>query len=63
MAKAWVNWCAKILDRARELLDHHTALMARLALHAAVVMHDGFEAICSSDRDFDLITTITRIEP
>ena len=54
---------AEILDRARELLDHHTSLMARDALHAAVVMHEGFDAICSYDRDFDLITTLSRIEP
>jgi len=37
--------------------------MARDALHAAVVMHEGFDAICSYDRDFDAITTITRVEP
>jgi uncharacterized protein len=52
-----------ILDRARELLDHHSTLMARDALHAAVVMHEGLEAICSYDRDFDVIGTISRIEP
>jgi uncharacterized protein len=52
-----------ILDRARELLDHHSTLMAREALHAAVVMHEGLEAICSYDRDFDVIGTISRIEP
>jgi len=38
-------------------------VMARDALHAAVVMHEGFDAICSYDRDFDAITTITRVEP
>jgi len=37
--------------------------MARDALHADVVMHEGFDAICSYDRDFDVITAITRIEP
>ncbi len=54
---------AEMLDRARALLDEHPSLMARDALHAAVVMHEGFEAICSYDRDFDVITTITRVEP
>ena len=54
---------AELLDRARALLDLHPALMARDALHAAVVMHEGLDAICSYDRDFDVITTMSRIEP
>ena len=54
---------AEMLDRAREILDHHPTLMARDALHAAVVMHEGLEAICSYDRDFDGIAGIARIEP
>ncbi|WP_373059236.1 type II toxin-antitoxin system VapC family toxin [Gemmatimonas sp.] len=54
---------AEMLDRARTLLDDYPALMARDALHAAVVMHEGFDAICSYDRDFDAITATTRIEP
>ncbi len=54
---------AEMLDRARALLDDYPALMARDALHAAVVMHEGFDAICSYDQDFDAITTITRVEP
>ncbi len=54
---------AELLDRARTLLDDYPALMARDALHAAVVMHEGFDAICSYDRDFDVISTITRVEP
>jgi predicted nucleic acid-binding protein len=53
----------EMLDRARELLDHHPGLMARDALHAVVVMHEGLEAICSYDRDFDVIPNLTRIEP
>jgi uncharacterized protein len=54
---------AEMLDRARALLDEHPSLMSRDALHAAVVMHERFDAICSYDRDFDVITTIRRIEP
>ncbi len=54
---------AEMLDRARGLLDDYPALMARDALHAAVVMHEGLDAICSYDRDFDAIATITRVEP
>ncbi len=53
----------EILDRARELLDHHAVLTARDALHAAVAMHEGCEAICSYDRDFDVIAALKRVEP
>lgn len=54
---------AEILDRARELLDVHDGMMARDALHAAVVLTEGLEAICSYDRDFDGIVGLRRIEP
>jgi len=54
---------AEMLDRARALLDDDPALMARDALHAAVVMREGLDAICSYNRNFDVITTITRVEP
>ncbi len=54
---------SEILDRARELLDRHASLMARDALHAAVVMHEGFDALCSYDRDFDVIAGLSRVEP
>ena len=55
--------CAEMLDRARALLDCHSTLMARDALHAAVVLHEGFDAICSYDRDFDVISGLRRVEP
>lgn len=54
---------AEILDRARTLLDEYDGLMARDALHAAVVEINTLEAICSYDTDFDRITTIVRREP
>ena len=54
---------ADVLDRARRLLDDHAHLMARDALHAAVVLDEGLEAICSYDRDFDGIPGVVRIEP
>ena len=44
-------------------LQQNAGVMARDALHAAIVMHEGFDAICSYDRDFDAITTITRVGP
>jgi predicted nucleic acid-binding protein len=53
----------EILDRARALLDEYSTLLARDALHAAVVETQGLEAICSYDQDFDSIQGIRRIEP
>jgi predicted nucleic acid-binding protein len=52
-----------VVDRARSLLDVYDGLMARDALHAAVVEIHAMEAICSYDRDFDIIKSIRRIEP
>jgi predicted nucleic acid-binding protein len=52
-----------ILDRARTLLDEHEGLMARDALHAAVVEMHSLTALCSYDRDFDRVQTIRRTEP
>jgi predicted nucleic acid-binding protein len=37
--------------------------MARDALHAAVVMSGGFDALCSYDRDFDRIAGLVRRDP
>ena len=54
---------ADVMDRARELLDVHDGMMARDALHAAVVLTEGLAAICSYDRDFDGIVGLRRIEP
>ena len=52
-----------VLDRARGLLDRYRGLMARDALHAAVVKQHGLEAICSYDQDFDRVRALRRIEP
>lgn len=54
---------AQVLDRARRLLDTDAHIMARDALHAAVVVTGGFESLCSYDRDFDRIRGIVRREP
>lgn len=54
---------AAILDRARALMEQLPMLMARDALHAAVVLLGDFEALCSYDRDFDVIPGLVRIEP
>ena len=54
---------AEVIDRARRVLDAEGHIMARDALHAAVVMTEGFDAVCSYDRDFDRIKGIMRREP
>lgn len=54
---------AKILDRARRLLDTDPQIMARDALHAAVVMLEQLDGVCSFDRDFDRIQGLLRHEP
>lgn len=54
---------AGVLDRARALLDADDQIMARDALHAAVVLNEGLTAIWSFDKDFDRIPGIVRREP
>ncbi len=52
-----------VLDAARRLMDEHSGLMARDALHAAVVAVYGLTSITSFDRDFDRVTGLERVEP
>lgn len=54
---------AGILDRARQLLDTDATIMARDAVHAAVVLQERLAAVCSYDRDFDRIAGVVRMEP
>lgn len=53
----------EVLDRARTLMDAYPHLLARDALHAAVVIHHELEAVCSFDTDFDPVAGVRRIEP
>ena len=53
----------EIVERAREILDAHTTVTVRDALHAAAFQAVGAESICSYDRDFDDIGGVIRIEP
>lgn len=53
----------EVMDRARGILDRHGGLMARDALHAAVVQVNDLDGICSFDRDFDRIPGLRRVEP
>lgn len=54
---------ARVLDRARALLDGSSGLVARDALHAAIVLDEGLDGIISFDRDFDRIPGIRRVQP
>jgi len=53
----------EVLDRARTLLDEHSGLSARDAVHASVVETYRLEAICSFDSHFDRVQSIRRVEP
>ena len=53
----------EVVDRARDLLDDDPRLGARDALHAAVVLVRGMDAVCSYDRDLDKIVGLERVEP
>jgi len=54
---------AEILDAARRLMDQHPEIMARDALHAAVVLEERLEGIFSFDDDFDGIPGVARRVP
>jgi predicted nucleic acid-binding protein len=48
---------------ARDILADHPRLEPRDAIHAAVVLSQGLEAIISADRAFDEIREIKRMDP
>ena len=54
---------AAVMDQARDFVTAHPNLSARDAVHAAVVRVYNLEGICTFDRDFDHIPTVTRIAP
>lgn len=54
---------ADVLDEARALMDTVPNLMARDALHAAVVTTSGATAFVSFDADVDRIPGVRRLEP
>ena len=58
-----ISVTAEHLDSARKLLDAYSGLMARDALHAALLIDEKFESIYSYDRDFDKIAGVRRVQP
>ena len=53
----------EVMDGARRLMDEHSGLMARDALHAAVVAVYRLTSITSFDHDFDRVAGLQRLEP
>lgn len=53
----------EVMDHAKRLIDSHPNLCARDAVHAAVVIFNNLEGICTFDRDFDRIQGCKRIDP
>jgi predicted nucleic acid-binding protein len=51
------------LDRAYTMLRTQPLISVRDAIHAATMLNNGLRAIISTDRHFDLIHGITRIDP
>lgn len=54
---------AEVVDHARLLMDRFQQLLARDAVRAAVVAVHGLAAICSYDRDLDVVEGLRRVEP
>ena len=49
--------------RALDLLAHHPRLSARDAVHVATMDDRGIRRILSTDRDFDAVDLVERIDP
>ena len=68
--RAATDICAEILPiterqtaRALDLLAHHPRLSARDAVHVATMEDRGIRRILSTDRDFDALDLVERIDP
>lgn len=51
------------IRRVRQLAEHYPELKARDLIHAAVMLENGPTRILSTDRHFDRLTEIERIDP
>lgn len=54
---------AKHTTTALELLLEHPELTPRDAIHVATMQHHGLELLLSTDRDFDDLPQIDRVDP
>ena len=53
----------KHTTRALELLLEHSELTPRDAIHVATMEYQGLELLLSTDRDFDNLSQVERIDP
>lgn len=53
----------KHTTRALELLLEHSALTPRDAIHVAAMEYHGLELLLSTDRDFDGLSQVERLDP
>ncbi len=53
----------QVLQRALRLLQQHTDLGVRDAVHAATALHAGIGRIISVDRAFDAVADLDRVDP
>lgn len=51
------------VDRAFQILEAHREISVRDAIHAATMIHYGFERILSTDTHFDAIEGVVRVDP
>ncbi len=58
-----LNFDREILDLSLDLIEKHPTIRGRDAVHAATALAYGIERIASTDRAFDGIPGLTRIDP
>jgi predicted nucleic acid-binding protein len=51
------------VNEAKELMKKYPVLLPRDAIHAGVIIAQGYEGILSADSNFDLITETKRYDP
>ncbi len=51
------------VDRAFEILEDHREISVRDAIHAATMFRRGLEKILSTDKHFDAIEGVVRVDP
>jgi predicted nucleic acid-binding protein len=51
------------IRRARQLAERHPTLNARDLIHVAVMLENGITCILSTDRHFDQVSQVERIDP
>lgn len=58
-----LNFDTEVLDLALDLIEKNPSVRGRDAVHAATALAYGIERIASTDRAFDNIPGITRVDP